>query len=323
MKKIENAIPKLMEVRWHSPATAFIITFSQMFIEQLEIWINKNPGPLVTDFFKKNPGFRFNLGRKADGISVGTCRRAEGIGLGGCLTHWNDLFFQSDYTFYYKIPALKVYTEELCENCNGTRLGKYNHYRCFVCNETGKKTVDNHECIKSFQDFGLTIYFFSRLMYTFAFDWSGYKDSKRIHEPKNFADQQTMHFGISENTGMCVASMEAWLHNEIVKKVWEFTESEEKEVSRAMRDVDAKLHLRMRTESNLYDYRLYGNDKTGNFWLTVPGSACTLGIDGSDFGNHWDWGRRLTPHNIDHRTAQLCFLAGLAKLDEIAVSKCK
>ena len=309
MEKIKNAIPKLMEVRWLSEACAFVITFSPIFIEQLEIWF-KNPGLLIADFLKRNKNFRFDFSHKS-----------EGIGLNGRLIHWNDLFFQSDYSFYYKVPALSYFSDEPCEDCNGTRV-KYSGWNgCFGCRQTGKKVESDVGAQENFHDFGMTMYILSRLMHSFALDWNEYKDTKKIHVPKNFADQQTMLFQISEKIGMCKAYMGAWLHNEVIKRVWEFDEKEDNNVRDAMYSVESKLHLMVKRESDMMSFRLNGNISTGNFWLEVPGSACTLGVEGDGLGNSWGWGKILSPHNIDHRTAQISFLAGLAKLDELALKR--
>lgn len=303
-----TAIPKLMTFNWMPDETSLIITLYPPFIEMLTGQFKK-PGRLLEDFLARNPGFVFDSKN---------FNRGKGIGAGECLRYFNGLGkCGREVSFRYQIPNLYIITEEICSECEGTKTNKRNGWKCYECRETGKKVIDDDKATENFQNFGLTMYIFSKLMDYCAMSYSGYADDEhmKICSEENFRNQQTMMFQISEKSGMSVAYMGAWLHNEVIKRVIQFNEVEELAVRQAMFDVECTL---LQRKSDIRDFRLLINGDT--FWLQVPGSACTLGIE-SQFGNHWAWGSLLSPHNIDHRIAQLSFLAGLVVLNSIAVDK--
>ena len=221
-------------------------------------------------------------------------------------------------SFKYKIPSLKVFSGNVCSQCDGTAINNTNNWKCYHCSETGKELIFDEKAQENFSDFGLSVYILCKLMDYCAIDYSTYADKayRKEYLSENMSDQQTMMFQLSEDTGITQGSAWAWLHNSVIEKVFTFNDNEEKKVREAMRDTQNKLFNR---KENIISFRLYANSDN-KFWLEVPGSACTLGTETQSL-NNWKWGKVLSPHNVDHRTAQISFLAGLTVLNEIACRK--
>jgi hypothetical protein len=303
MKRL-NAIPQLLTCAWVKDEAAFIFSFHPPFIKFFSDQFS-NPGRLLEDFLERNPGFRFDLGKTEDGI-----------GLNGCLRH--QTIKDGIFSFKYKVPSFYGFSPNVCPKCAGTKINPDNNRKCYHCRETGKEVIENSNGVQEFSSFCLSLYIFFKLADYCALDYSPHASAEyfKEHTPQNASDQQTMLFQFSEETGMTKAWAWSWLHNDSVRKVLDFEHEEELAVCEAMRDVQAALLL---TKEPTHYFQLGANDDS-KFWLMVPGSACTLGIESQSI-NNWDWGSILSPHNIDHRTAQISFLAGMTVIDEITRKK--
>ncbi len=297
-------MPKLMWLNWLQEEAAFVIHFSPLFLEELAAHL-KNPGRLAQDFLTTHPDFVFDPEKLDSALGVNACLLPLGVQIP-----------DGRKSFIFKIPSLRVISDLTCSECNGSKINPYNNGGCSECRETGKKFVVDETAQKEFQDFGLSMYFFSKLAYLFHMEYANI-ENKKTYEARDLTDQQVMLFQISESTGYNNSPMFAWLHDTIIGRVLNFDSEESKAVTDAMQTVELTLY--QRKKDGMSQFRLTDNDES--FWLQVPGSACTLGIEGSQMGNCWEWGKILTPHNIDHRTAQVCFLAGLVTLTDIALSK--
>ncbi len=301
---MNKAMPKLMWLNWLQEEAAFVIHFSPLFLENL-IAHFKNPGRLAQDFLTRHPGFVFDSEKLDSAIGMHECLQPLGI-----------QFPDGRKSFIFKIPILKIITDEPCPQCKGSKINPFNHGSCNDCRETGKRFDPDEAAQKKFQGFGLSMYFFSKLAYLFHMEYANI-ENKKTYEARDLPDQQVMLFQISENTGYANAHMFGWLHDAIIEEVIKFNPVEQRAVAMAMESVEEKLY--QQKNGTMSQFRLTSNDD--KFWLQVPGSACTLGVEGPQIGNCWEWGKILTSHNVDHRTAQICFLAGLATLTDIALSK--
>ncbi len=297
-----RAIPLQMTLLWNKDEFSIELhhDFITYFKEQLQ-----NPGRVMADFLKRNPSFVFN-----------SENYKEGIGLNKCLTHAGNDSLSAKFKF--KILPLYKFTENKCENCNGTGESNFADGKCYECRGTGKEKVEDVIVKSNFDDFCLTMYIFCKLIYYNVLKDSEHGENDEVgYFTNDIQAQQTMMYHFSEDTGQTIAYSSGWLHDGLIKKVLNFSRDEEKMVNQAMYKVEAILLMQ---DSDGYERNFKIITNEDKFWLQVPGSACTLGIEDQS-ANFWDWGKILSPHNVDHRFAQMSFMAGLAVIDGIAKNK--
>ncbi len=298
-----KAIPFLMGLNWLPEQAAFVLTINGLFIEKFCKPTNDFINPYREILKTKYPKFVFNPENPENGFGINGCFTLKEVSPTGI-------------SFNYAIPSLKEHSEEICLECT-EGVSNLNQQSCYSCRGTTKKLIDDETGDESFHEFCTTILELSNFVHMVAlFEYS--RISKDFPLVASIQEEQTMVFELSEKTGFIKGWMSGWLHDAVIEKVKQFSDTEIMAVQTAMLTVESKLFLR-NGENDIFSYKLVRSD-TGSFFLQVPGSACTLGIE-EQVGNSWSWGKKLSPHNVDHRTSQISLLAGLAMLNQIALSK--
>jgi hypothetical protein len=207
----------------------------------------------------------------------------------------------TDITYRWVIPSVLYQTKKKCPECKGTLFTEYGN-KCRSCRQTGKKFEPIED--GKFTDGMLTLYFLLDILGMIILDES----DKEANEDDR---RQLVHVEISRTMGMCNCWILGWVSDEVSQWIDEAPNEDAKPITKAMGSVEERLYYR---NVEGYDFR-FSAQSGKRFWFQVPGSACTLGTDTGTM-NLYSTGVALSPHNVDHRTAQLSFIAGLAALSD-------
>jgi len=268
--------------RWIVPAIKNFIEFEALLMEYM---------------YKKHGG------DKSTFINFG--EKEKPFGYNNSMT-W-DKETETEIIYSYTFGPVNVPTEEICEKCEGTKLG-FSDHPCHNCHGTGKKHIPSSQ---HFSEALLSLYPILKFA-NCALQENCYENNNKTYSPQT-NEVQTIALEYSDTTGICNCSMFGWIDDRVAEWLKNITPEQEKIITRAMQKTEEIL-LSKKMQESYFTFNWFNDDY---FYLQAPGNACTLGTSSQSMGMFGNVGRTLEPHNIDHRFQQTSFLVALAVMNDM------